>query len=76
MYTNSKTRYELRKELTLGYSRTSPTLGVCQTSSVWSSNLLSDCSSIKTYRGVVVSVALMFVGVAYPSFSLISTWNG
>ena len=26
-YTNSKTRYELRKKLTLGYSHTSPTLG-------------------------------------------------
>ena len=39
-YTNSKTRYELRKELTLGYSHTSPTLGVCKTSSVWSSSLL------------------------------------
>src|SRR6185312_7010880 len=38
-YTNSKTRYELRKELTLGYSHTSPTLGVCKTSSVWSSSL-------------------------------------
>ena len=37
-YTNSKTRYELRKELTLGYSHTSPTLGVCKTSSVWSSS--------------------------------------
>ena len=39
-YTNSKTRYELRKKLTLGYSHTSPTLGVCKTSSVWSSSLL------------------------------------
>ena len=39
-FTNSKTRYELRKELTLGYSHTSPTLGVCKTSSVWSSCLL------------------------------------
>ena len=39
-YTNSKTRYELRKDLTSGYSHTSPTLGVCKTSSVWSSNLL------------------------------------
>ena len=35
-----KTRYELRKELTLGYSHTSPTLGVCKTSSVWGSSLL------------------------------------
>ena len=39
-YTNSKTRYELRKDLTSGYSHTSPTLGVCKTSSVWSSSLL------------------------------------
>ena len=33
--TNSKTRYELRRELTSGYSHTSPTLGVCKSSSVW-----------------------------------------
>ena len=39
-YTNSKTRYELRKGLTSGYSHTSPTLGVCKTLSVWSSSLL------------------------------------
>ena len=39
-YTNSKTRYGLRKELTSGHSHTSPTLGVCKTSSVWSSSLL------------------------------------
>ena len=29
------------------------------------------CSFIKAYRGVVVGVAHMFIGVVYPSFSLI-----
>ena len=39
-YTDSKIGYELKKELTLWYSHTSPTLGVCKTSSVWSSSPL------------------------------------
>ena len=34
------------------------------------------CSFIKAYRGVVVGVAHIFIGVAYPSFSLIFPWNG
>ena len=75
-YTNSKTRYELRKELTLRYSHTSHTLGVCKTPSVWSSSLLCSCSFVKTYRCVVVSVALISVGVACPSFFLIFPWKG
>ena len=75
-YTNSKTRYELRKKLTLGYSHTSPTLGVCKTSSVWSSSLLLQLFFIKAYRGIVVGVALMFVGVVCPSFFLIFPWKG
>ena len=71
--TNSKTRYGLRKKLTSGYSHTSHTLGVCKTPSVWSSSLLL---FFKAYRGVVVGVAHMFVGVVYLSFSLIFPWNG
>jgi hypothetical protein len=39
-YTNSKTRYRVRKEHTSGYSHISSTLGVCKTSRVWSSSLL------------------------------------
>jgi hypothetical protein len=34
------------------------------------------CSFIKAYRGVVVGVALMFVGVTCPSFFLIFPWKG
>ena len=75
-YTNSKTRYELRKELTLGYSHTSPHLEFAKLQVYGVQVSFCSGSFIKAYRGVVVGVAHMFIGVVYPSFSLIFPWNG
>ena len=59
-----------------GHSHTSPTLGVCKTQVYGVQVFFCSCSFIKAYRGVVVGVGLMFVGVAYLSFFLIFPWKG
>ena len=65
----------------LGYSHTSPHTWNLH---CWATELhvhgvqvsFRSCSSTKTYRGVVVGVAHMFVGIVCLPFSLIFSWNG
>jgi len=76
-YTNSKTRYELRKKnLLWGTHIPPPHLEFAKLKVYGVQVSFSSCSSIRTYRGVVVSVAHIFVGVACPPFSLIFPWKG
>ena len=70
-YTNSKTRHELKKNLLWGTHIPPPHLEFAKLQLYGVQVSFSSCSSIKTYRGVVVSVALMFTGVVCPSFFLI-----
>jgi hypothetical protein len=63
----------------LGILHTSPTLGVCiakQHNSCGVQASLHNRFLTRNYHGVVVGVALMFLGVTYHSFFLISIRNG
>ena len=68
---NSKTRYGLRKNLLQGTHIPPPHLEFAKLQVYGVQVSFCSCSFIKAYRGVVVGVALMFVGVACPSFFLI-----
>ena len=71
-YTNSKTRYELKKKnLLWGTHIPPPHLEFAKLQVYGVQVSFSNCSSIRTYRGVVDGVAHIFVGVACPSFFLI-----
>ena len=74
--TNSKTRYGLRKNLLQGTHIPPPHLEFAKLQVYGVQVSFCSCSFIKAYRGVVVGVALMFVGVAYLSFFLIFPWKG
>ena len=74
--TNSKTRYGLRKNLFRGTHIPPPHLKFAKLQVIGVQVPFCSCSFIKAYRGVVVGVALMFVGVACPSFFLIFPWKG
>ena len=74
--TNSKTRYGLRKNLLRGTHIPPPHLEFAKLQVYGVQVSFYSCSFIKAYRGVVVGVALMFVGVACPSFFLIFPWKG
>ena len=74
--TNSKTRYGLRNNLLLGTHIPPPHLGFAKLQVYGVQVSFCSCSFIKAYRGVVVGVALMFVGVACPPFFLIFPWKG
>jgi hypothetical protein len=50
-----------------------PHLEFALLSNVWSLSFPHNHSLTRNYHGVVVSVALMFLGITYPSFFLIST---
>ena len=69
--TNSKTRYGLRKNLLWDTHIPPPYLEFVKLQVYGVQVSFCSCSFIKAYRGVVVGVALMFVGVACPSFFLI-----
>src|SRR6185312_7100083 len=74
--TNSKTRYGLRNNLLRGTHIPSPHLEFAKLQVYGVQVSFCSCSFIKAYRGVVVGVALMFVGVACPSYFLIFPWKG
>ena len=74
--TNSKTRYGLRKNLLRGTHIPPPHLEFVKLQVYGVQVSFCSCSFIKAYRGVVVGVALMFVGVTCPSFFLIFPWKG
>jgi len=74
--TNSTTRYGLRKNLLWGTHIPPPHLEFAKLQVYGVQVSFYSCSFIKAYHGVVVAVALMFVGVACPSFFLILPWKG
>ena len=74
--TNSNTRYGLRKNLLRGTHIPPPHLKFTKLQVNGVQVSFRSCSFVKAYRGVVVGVANMFVGVVCPSFFLIFPWKG
>ena len=69
--TNSKTRYGLRKNLLRGTHIPPPHLEFAKLQVYGVQVSFCSYSFIKAYRGVIVGVALIFIGIACPSFFLI-----